>query len=168
MQNPYLTMSDTDMRQIAIDYIESLDEGKRCESFIPYAREIKENINGATEIVTLRECLDITKTDFFRTLAARFINMTYPNVKTCMNLSIQHLSEDTRMKLIEAANSNSSNVLVNDNNQIFVMGIEDQDFKVVPEDLAECMNLAKFIHISAICFGDTGDTFQIIDDLPLY
>ena len=46
MQNPYNSMSNGDLYIIYKDYFHSKEIGNRCESFVPYAKEIKENIGG--------------------------------------------------------------------------------------------------------------------------
>ena len=43
MQNPYNSMSNGDLHIIYKDYVHSKETGNRCESFVPYAKEIKEN-----------------------------------------------------------------------------------------------------------------------------
>lgn len=44
MKNPYGSMTNEELSKIYKDYIESKNKEARCESFVPYAREIKENI----------------------------------------------------------------------------------------------------------------------------
>lgn len=75
MKNPYIDMNNISICDIAVDYLASIDSGKRCESFVPYAKEIYKNINGTNcELVTLRECLDIAKQDFIEIILSRFID----------------------------------------------------------------------------------------------
>ena len=69
MQNPYNSMSNGDLYIIYKDYFHSKETGNRCESFIPYAKEIKENIGGD---YTLREGIEEAKKDFFEEVCRRF------------------------------------------------------------------------------------------------
>ena len=46
MKNPYGSMTNEELSKIYKDYTESKNKGVRCESFVPYAKEIKENIGG--------------------------------------------------------------------------------------------------------------------------
>lgn len=46
MKNPYGSMTNEELSTIYKDYVMSKNKGVRCESFVPYAREIKENIGG--------------------------------------------------------------------------------------------------------------------------
>ena len=41
MKNPYGSMTNEELSKIYKDYTESKNKGVRCESFVPYAREIK-------------------------------------------------------------------------------------------------------------------------------
>lgn len=62
-------MKNEELSAIYKDYITSKNEGNRCESFVPYAREIKENIGGD---FTLAEAIYLTKLDFFEEVCDRF------------------------------------------------------------------------------------------------
>ena len=44
MKIPYSTKTNEELSMIYKDYVFSKNEGIRCESFVPYAKEIKENI----------------------------------------------------------------------------------------------------------------------------
>ena len=76
MQNPYKTMFTKDLQIIAKDILEAKEEGKRAESLVPYAKEIYKNLNGASETVTLRECIEIARSDFFEEVLKRFLSNT--------------------------------------------------------------------------------------------
>ena len=51
-------------------------DGKRPESLVPYAKQISESLNSAsgTQLVTMRECLDIAKSDFLDILFERILH----------------------------------------------------------------------------------------------
>lgn len=72
MQNPYKEMSFSDLQEIAKDILDSKKRGKRAESLIPYAKAIHENLNGTTETITLRECIEIARNDFYEEVLKRF------------------------------------------------------------------------------------------------
>lgn len=59
MKNPYNDYTNKELCDIIQDIYESRSNGKRVESFVPYARELKDNINGSSEIITLRETLEM-------------------------------------------------------------------------------------------------------------
>ena len=40
MKNPYGSMTNEELSKIYKDYTESKNKGVRCESFVPYAKEI--------------------------------------------------------------------------------------------------------------------------------
>ena len=44
MKIPYSDKTNEELSLIYKDYVVSKNEGIRCESFVPYAKEIKENI----------------------------------------------------------------------------------------------------------------------------
>ena len=71
MKNPYLTYTDEELCNVIKDIWMSEENGKRVESFVPYAREIKENIGD----ITLREALEIARKDFYDVLCKRFYFM---------------------------------------------------------------------------------------------
>ena len=70
MKNPYRSMTNEELSKIYTDYIESKNKGVRCESFVPFAREIKENIG---ESFTVADGIDWTKIDFFEEVCDRFL-----------------------------------------------------------------------------------------------
>lgn len=70
MKNPYGSMTNEELSTIYKDYVTSKNEGKRCESFVHYAKEIKENIGGD---FTLAEGIRWAKIDFFEEVCARFL-----------------------------------------------------------------------------------------------
>ena len=69
MENLYKSLSNNELYAIYMDYVRSKQTGNRCESFVPYAKMIKENIGGD---FTLREGIDATKQDFFDEVCRRF------------------------------------------------------------------------------------------------
>ena len=69
-ENPYASMTNEELSTIYKDYVVSKNEGKRCESFVPYAKEIKENICGD---FTLAEGIRWAKIDFFEEVCTRFL-----------------------------------------------------------------------------------------------
>lgn len=79
MKNPYEFYSDEELCDVIADILESHNEGKRVEIFVPYAKEIKDNINGSFEICTLREAMEIAKQDFYNVMCRRFLDL----VKEC-------------------------------------------------------------------------------------
>ena len=70
MKNPYGTMTNKELSNIYEDYTKSKSEGIRCESFVPYAKEIKEYIGGD---FTLVEGIHWAKMDFFEEVCDRFL-----------------------------------------------------------------------------------------------
>ena len=70
MKNPYESMTNEELSKIYKDYIESKNKGVRCESFVPYAREIKENIG---EGFTVADGINWAKIDFFEEVCDRFL-----------------------------------------------------------------------------------------------
>jgi hypothetical protein len=65
----YSNKTDEELSLIYKDYVISKNEGTRCESFIPYAKEIKENIGGD---FTLAEAIRLAKLEFFEEVCNRF------------------------------------------------------------------------------------------------
>ncbi|MBS4902338.1 MAG: hypothetical protein KHZ96_07640 [Coprobacillus sp.] len=70
MKNPYEFMTNKELSKIYKDYTESKNKGVRCESFVPYAREIKENIG---EGFTVADGINWAKIDFFEEVCNRFL-----------------------------------------------------------------------------------------------
>lgn len=70
MKNPYEFMTNEELSKIYKDYTESKNKGVRCESFVPYAREIKENIG---EGFTVADGINWAKIDFFEEVCDRFL-----------------------------------------------------------------------------------------------
>lgn len=77
MKNPYKNYTDKELCNIILDMQKSKSNGKRIESLVPYATDIKNNINGTTELITLRETLEMAKQDFYDVVCERFMNITY-------------------------------------------------------------------------------------------
>lgn len=76
MKCPYDTMSNEELSDIIVDIETSKNKGIRPQSLLPYATDIYNNLNGATETVTMRECLEMAKQDFFMAVSKRFYSMT--------------------------------------------------------------------------------------------
>ena len=70
MKIPYSDKTNEELSLIYKDYVDSKNEGIRCESFVPYAKEIKENIGGD---FTLAEAIRLAKLDFFEEVCNRFL-----------------------------------------------------------------------------------------------
>lgn len=70
MKNPYVSMTNEELSKIYKDYTESKNKGVRCESFVPYAREIKENIGDG---FTVADGINWAKIDFFEEVCNRFL-----------------------------------------------------------------------------------------------
>lgn len=70
MKNPYKDMANEELSLIYKDYVDSKCKWIRCESFVPYAKEIKENIGGD---FTLAEAIRLAKLDFFEEVCNRFL-----------------------------------------------------------------------------------------------
>lgn len=75
MGNIYKNMNWNQMLDIILDIRESKKSGKRCESLVPYATQIFENLNLNPEspTIALRECLGIAKADFMDALFDRIL-----------------------------------------------------------------------------------------------
>lgn len=69
-ENPYKSMTFDELKAIYADIQESEKEDRRAESFLPYARALREEI-GADEI-TLRETLDIAKKTYYEEVTRRY------------------------------------------------------------------------------------------------
>ena len=76
MNNVFKGYSAEQLIEIVRDLQEAKMEGKRAESLVPYAKLVSENLNSAsgTQLVTMRECLEIAKSDFLDALFERILN----------------------------------------------------------------------------------------------
>ena len=76
MNNVFKGYSAEQLIEIVRDLQEAKMEGKRAESLVPYAKMVSENLNSAsgTQLVTMRECLDIAKPDFLDILFERILH----------------------------------------------------------------------------------------------
>lgn len=70
--NPYKTMSDKELADIYADIKNSKQNGVRAESLVPYATEIKNNINGPANTFTLSEGLRMAEKHFYTEVCERF------------------------------------------------------------------------------------------------
>lgn len=70
MKNPYGSMTNEELSKIYKDYTESKNKGVKCESFVPYAKEIKEKIG---ESFTVADGIDWARIDFFEEVCNRFL-----------------------------------------------------------------------------------------------
>lgn len=77
MKNPYNDYTDKELCNIIQDIYKSRSDGKRVESFVPYAKELKDNIDGSFEIITLRETLEMAKQDFYDVVCSRFMETVF-------------------------------------------------------------------------------------------
>lgn len=75
----FAEMPSLEMTDIIRDIRLSKKEGKRAESLVPYAKMISENLNLDPEnpTVTMRECLNIAKSDFLDALFDRILEGTF-------------------------------------------------------------------------------------------
>ena len=75
----FVEMSSLEMTDIIKDIRISQKEGKRTESLVPYAKMISENLNldSKNPTVTMRECLNIAKSDFLDALFDRILEGTF-------------------------------------------------------------------------------------------
>lgn len=69
-ENPYKTMTFDELKAVYADIQESEKKGRRADSLLPYAKELREKI-GANEI-SLRETLDIAKKEYYEEVARRY------------------------------------------------------------------------------------------------
>ena len=76
MKNPYPSLSDKELAEIAEKVIQSKKDGVRAESLVPYAKEIFRNLNLNTDdpSISLRECISMTYADFAEEIMRRFVN----------------------------------------------------------------------------------------------
>lgn len=76
MNNVFKEYSAEQLIEIVRDLQEAKMEGKRAESLVPYAKLVSENLNSAsgTQLVAMRECLEIAKSDFLDALFERILN----------------------------------------------------------------------------------------------
>lgn len=103
MKNPYSDKTNEELSAIYKDYIVSKNDEKRCESFVPYAREIKENIGG---YFTLLDGIGIAKIDFFEAVCDRFLSHEKPDIREKVKEYISEL--DAEIKRLEDAVKGSS------------------------------------------------------------
>lgn len=77
--NPFKSMSLEELKVVADDVVTSKREGRRVESFVPYARDIMANLNVSVEnpTIPLRECLSMAKDDFYMELCTRLVNGSF-------------------------------------------------------------------------------------------
>lgn len=76
MNNVFKGYTAEQLIGIVSDLQESKMDGKRPESLVPYAKQISENLNSAsgTQLVSMRECLEIAKSDFLDVLFERILH----------------------------------------------------------------------------------------------
>lgn len=87
MKNPYKELNNDQLCEIIRDIQESKKEGKRIESFVPYAREIFKNLNGSYTSIPLSECIQIAQSDFYEVLCEKFLNDKSPKVSEASDAS---------------------------------------------------------------------------------
>lgn len=93
--NPFKNMTLDELKAIADDVIKSKREGRRVESFVPYAREIMANLNVNVEdpTVPLRECLSMAKDDFYMELCTRLVNDSLGVISDMSDLDKKELQD---------------------------------------------------------------------------
>lgn len=107
--NPFKNMTLDELKAIADDVIKSKREGRRVESFVPYAREIMANLNVNVEdpTVPLRECLSMAKNDFYMELCTRLVNGLLNEISDMSNSDKKELQDfrerETPKKVIASA-----------------------------------------------------------------
>ena len=69
-ENPYITLTFDELKAVYTDIQKSEKNGRRADSLLPYAKELREKI-GANE-VSLRETLDIAKNEYYEEVARRY------------------------------------------------------------------------------------------------
>ena len=76
MNNVFKGYTAEQLIGIVRDLQESKMDGKRPESLVPYAKQISENLNSVsgTQLVSMRECLEIAKSDFLDVLFERILH----------------------------------------------------------------------------------------------
>lgn len=61
-----------ELRDIYLDYCLSKEDGRRCESFVPFAESYKEQIK-IGDLMSLREVIDVVSQMFFEEVASRYL-----------------------------------------------------------------------------------------------
>jgi hypothetical protein len=79
MKNPYKNCSDEELCNIINDITESKKEGKHVESFVPYAKELKDNMNAESELVSLSWAIDVAEQNFYDAVCERFLEKCREN-----------------------------------------------------------------------------------------
>lgn len=69
-ENPYKTMTFDELKAVYADIQKSEKNGRRVDSLLPYAKELREEI-GANEI-SLRKTLDFAKKEYYEEVARRY------------------------------------------------------------------------------------------------
>lgn len=65
-------LAKKELHEIYLDYCCSKEEGRRCESLVPFAKEYKEQIK-IGDLMSLREAIDIVTEMFFEEVANRYL-----------------------------------------------------------------------------------------------
>lgn len=63
-------LKKSELKEMYLDYCCSKEEGRRCESFVPYAEKYKEKYG---ELLSLREAIGIVTDLFFLEIAKRYL-----------------------------------------------------------------------------------------------
>ena len=69
-ENPYKTLTFDELKAVYTDIQKSEKNGRRADSLLPYAKELREEI-GANEI-SLRKTLDFAKKEYYEEVAKRY------------------------------------------------------------------------------------------------
>lgn len=63
-------LKKSELKDIYLDYILSKEEGRRCESLVPYAEKYRKKWG---ELLSLRESIEIVKILFLEEVAKRYL-----------------------------------------------------------------------------------------------
>ena len=63
-------LNKSELKEIYLDYRCSKEEGRRCESFVPYAEKLKEKQG---ELISLREAIIMVSDLFFEEISKRYL-----------------------------------------------------------------------------------------------
>lgn len=100
--NPFKSMSLAELKTIADDVIKSKHAGVRVESFVPYARNIMENLNLSVEhpTIPLCECLTMAKDDFYMELCTRLVQCSLDELSDSDKKELQDFREREKPKKV--------------------------------------------------------------------
>lgn len=70
----FRSLSDTELRDIYLDYVESKNRGIRCGSLIPFANKYRDYCCGG---LSLASCLEVVSRMFLEEVAYRFFGAKF-------------------------------------------------------------------------------------------